>query len=60
MKAARTCLVAVVVLSQDYLTSKWPITELMAFSDATERHLSGTTFVNPNYNKSMKLVLVVY
>lgn len=31
IEAAKTCQVAVVVLSEDYLSSKWPMTELAEF-----------------------------
>lgn len=34
VEAARQCVVAVVVLSEQYLMSKWPMLELVAFADA--------------------------
>jgi len=34
VQAARECVVAVVVLSEQYLMSKWPMLELVAFVDA--------------------------
>ena len=58
IEAARTCEVAVVILSEGFLTSKWPMTELIEFVDATKQRLLGKP--NPNYNPNLKLVPVFY
>lgn len=58
-EAARTCLVAVIVVSEDFLTSKWPMIELLEFANATERYRKDGV-ENPNFNGSMKLVPAFY
>lgn len=58
IEAARTCEVAVVILSKGFLTSKWPMTELIEFVDATKPTLLRKP--NPNYNPNLKIVPVFY
>ena len=58
IEAARTCEVAVVILSKGFLTSKWPMTELIEFVDAKKPRLLDRP--NPNYNPNLKLVPVFY
>lgn len=48
-KAARNCVVAVVILTKEFVTSKWPMLELLTFVEAQE-----TT------NPSLKLLPVFY
>lgn len=47
--AARKCVVAVVILSKEYVTSKWPMLELLTFVEAQK-------FTNPD----LKLLPVFY
>lgn len=49
MEAARHCEVAVVVLSYEYLTSKWPMLELMAFVE--EKRLNPRLCILPVFYK---------
>lgn len=49
LEAARTCVVAVVILTKEYVTSKWPMLELLAFVEAQK---SG--------NPDLKLLPVFY
>ena len=58
IEAARTCEVAVVILSEGFLTSKWPMTELITFVDAMKPRLLNKP--NPNYNPNLKIVPVFY
>lgn len=58
IEAARKCEVAVVILSEGFLTSKWPMTELIIFVDAMKQTLEGKP--NPKYNPNLKIVPVFY
>ena len=57
-RGAWKCEVAVVILSKRFLTSKWPMTELIEFVDTKKLRLLNKP--NSNYNPNLKVVPVFY